>query len=595
MPNILTTGKSRTGRTSFELLGLSYDPTLGEVVSAGFNSALEGPGSAVQDVAAQEISKELGRPDETGIIQGFSTVLNTTLFGALSEDTSQTPSVSLDEESWKNSQYFRDGIDYQVGMTSRAAEILANRHDRQADRDFVLSQSSGLVEGTAMYVGGFGGAMADAKNVAVSVGVGVATPIIAGGFTAPAAPVVGAGAGLLAGTLKVVTRAAPTLKRLNSVGLATLRASRRARFTAAMAEATVSTVPQVATGLQNADLLQEQYNADDAALDFIASVGLSAGLWRAGEAVRSAWTRYATPDAMTEVGQLVMRQVEMGERIDVQPLIASKIADFTPSRVDVPEPSIRKLDTAMWEATSGPDIFIGKTQAEVEAKAREAALSDSIEPLRQAGFSPRALAQIQDALEIKMRRAPEQVEADVIASIPEVKKARAELATAEQAFANASKSRLKVAEKLRDSARQRVSAAEEAVRPRVRKIVEENLQVFEKEVAAADARIREIQVREAARLAPAFAKRQLDMSVEAQAARSIDPEASRIVAEETPNVKFEEDTPPPAADAEAVARLKASLGDTPSDQSLTKALAQLDAMRDIPAAVERFIQCRAGR
>lgn len=586
MTNLFTTGSSRTGRTAFELLGQSYRPTALEVLQAGFQAGFEGPGSAAQDVAAVDIATETGQ--EVGLFQRGSAILNSALFGILSEDTQEEPAQAVTEEEWKASPYFRENLKYQEGMTTRAAEIIANRYDRQQDRDFVLSQSEGVLQSGIGLVGGFAGAMADAKNVAISAAVAAATPLVVGGVTAPAAPLAAGGAAVTVGGLRTLAKFGTTLTRLNSAGIQALKASRTARLSAVLGESVVSTLPQVVTGLQNVELTQEQYTVQDATLDLLASAGLSVGAHKAGEAISAAWRRYSTPDAMTEVAHVALQQIKAGERIDVQPLVASKISDFTPARLSVPEPAVRKMEDGRWEATIGTEAFIGRTQTEAVASAREAALSDSLTAVREAGYSPEAVAQIEEVLRVKMQRMPEQVEADLLDATPAVRQAREELRVAEQALAGASKNKVKVAERLVNSARERVAAAEAAARPQVQQVLTQNRLTFERQVAEADDRIRDIQRREAARMMPDYAKRQLDNSVEGQAARSIDPKALELVEEGVPPVKFDPDAPPPTPED---ARLQAMR----ADPMFAKALEEAEGLDAAPQAAIRYAKCKAGR
>jgi hypothetical protein len=599
MSNLFATGKLSGGRTAFELLGLSYQPTTLEVLRAGAGTAFEGPGSAIQDVAAVELEEELGREGDTGIIQGASDILNSVLFGSLSEDTEEEPGVSISQDEWKGSKFFRPDLEYKEGMTTRAAEIYYNRAVRQEDRDFILQQSSGFTQGAAMFTGGLGGALADAKNVVISTAVAAATPLIVGGITAPAAAPVAAGAGVIAGLSRVGT----SLTRLNSAGLATLRASRKARLGAVLGEATISTLPQIASGLQNSELTQEDYTTADAALDFAASVGLSAGLWKAGEAVRSAWRRYATPDAMTEVAQLFAKQIEMGEKIDVQPIIKAHLAEFTPSRIDLPDAEVRQVAPGRWEAQVDNRLFTGKSKAQVEADIAGSLVVDTLQPLRELGYGDQAIQQIQEQVNIKLNTRFDNLEEEIVARSPELGKARKALDNAELAFANATKRQKSVAKRLRDSAAARYTRTEEVVRLRAREAATQNADLLAKRAQEADAKIREIQRQETARLLPDFAKAQLDESLESQAARSVDPQFQEIVNTVVPDVKFDPDAPPPPPiDPDEIASIRRSLEDVPlvdnpknTEQVVKKALAEVEAMRDIPSAIDKLIKCRAGQ
>lgn len=71
----------------------------------------------------------------------------------------------LSKEDWKNSEYYRDGLEYYDGMTDTSANILARRHDTDALSSFVRERSS---YGQALYgffFGGIPGSFQDPLNL----------------------------------------------------------------------------------------------------------------------------------------------------------------------------------------------------------------------------------------------------------------------------------------------------------------------------------------------------------------------------------------------------------------------------------------------
>lgn len=83
------------------------------------------------------------------------------------------------EEEWKTSDWFREGLTYQEGLTPVQAEMLATRFDKAQYRRFLWDKSKGLA--TAAFIGGeFAGAIIDPVNFIplLSVG-GVGAKIIA--------------------------------------------------------------------------------------------------------------------------------------------------------------------------------------------------------------------------------------------------------------------------------------------------------------------------------------------------------------------------------------------------------------------------------
>ena len=717
MSSIFTTGKSRSGRAAYEALGLTYRPTTGEVFGAAFDSALEGPGSAVQDVAARTLAKEFGFTEDTGIVQEFSNVLNLGLFGSLEENTREQPGKSISEEEWKaDKRFFREGLQYRPGMTTLAAEILANRHDRQLERDFILQQSSGLAQGSTMVVGMLAGGIADAKNVAVTAAVAAATPLIVGGTTV-GGPVGGGGGavasvgvGAVAGTTRLLARVGTALTRTNSAGLQVLRQSRSARLAAVLGESTVSVIPQAATGIQNAPLTQEKYNFEDAAVDFVASAGLGAGFYAGGEALRYLWKGKANYNDMVDTGNLALRQLQSGEKVDVQPIVNAQLADFVPEFFP---PTIRRVNGA-WQASYGEAEGVMDGAIKVRAATPEAARAEAeslyvekmAEVARQRGADPNLVRQ---ALTLRKTLAEFDPEAEIgraLDELPEVQAARRRTLEAERRLAEDPKraARLGPVIKLRERISQLTSdivqnpenyamfddrvknafveldkakkalaraggkgkaagrqKAVDELEARYQSILDEVIQdpqklsesvpelrglknrlteaeaeipntklrarearlVAERDMAAADLRnqleigrpkaqsrvatlqrdrratlenadtlIRHLQKRAAIAKLPEFAARQLDDSVEARAARSVDPKAREVVAERVEKVDFDPDAPAKPVDDAVLQELR-QLAET--DKNIKMALNEVDELEALPDTVQNYLRCRAGR
>ena len=87
---------------------------------------------------------------------------------------------------------------------------------------------------------------------------------------------------------------------------------------------------------------------------------------------------------------------------------------------------------------------------------------------------------------------------------------------------------------------------------------------------------------------PDYAKRQLDNSVEAQAARSIDPQALALVEEGVPPVTFDPDAPPLTPEEAQFQAMRA-------DPAFAKALEEADGLDAAPEAAIRYAKCKVGR
>lgn len=604
MNAIFTSGvKPRSGQTGYQLLGNSYRPTTGDVLSAGFRSGLEGEGSAIQDVATSVIAAETGQ--DTGVIQEFSNVLNTGLFGLLSPEEVLV-SKPLTEDEWKAGPYFREDLKYTPGMTTRAAAILSNTRDRKVDRDFVISRAEGFAQNAAFWTGGFVGAMADAKNVTVSVAASAATPLIVGGLAAgPKGAAGGAiaagGVGFLAGAARVV----PSLLRLSRVGVDVLKTSRAVRVSAVLGEAVVSTVPSVVTGVQNAPIVQQKYDAGDATLDLLASAGLGVAFHGVSEAAGAAWRRYASPNDAIDLGHMVTQQVAAGEKIDVEPLVHQKLADYVPEVA-----SVEFTPRFVQEGGSGKRIrfraeqdvygevltsrvFNDKKAAEADLK--EQFLARSVQVAKELGLPPEQLAQLEAVAQIRARVRTfdgEKMATELVDRTPAVTRAKEKLAVAEQKLAEAKPKKQASRQRGVEAARQELEAARQAERPLMLQAAQAEKAKLQGLLSVADNTIRDLQRKSAAARLPQYAKAQLDMSPEGRAARSIDPRAVEVERDRLPASTYNEDAPLPPLEEQAMAELREL---AKSEPTVAKYLEGVEQLKKLPDAIIQFAKCKGGR
>ena len=82
----------------------------------------------------------------------------------------QKSGETIDKETWKNSEYYRDGLSYpESGLTKTAAMFIANRFDERAERQEILSRArGGFGMGAARFGTALVGSMLDPLNVAAS-------------------------------------------------------------------------------------------------------------------------------------------------------------------------------------------------------------------------------------------------------------------------------------------------------------------------------------------------------------------------------------------------------------------------------------------
>lgn len=586
---------SRQGLVGALKVSESFSPSLGQSISAGISEGLDAPGSAAQDLIAIKIAEETGRGSDIGVIQRFSQGLNVVLGGLLEpEDTNTGSGVPLTREAWENSSFFREGLEYLEGETELSARLRANLWDRKLERDFIY-EKTGTVGAGAFIGGSFAGAMIDAKNLAVSGAVAAAFPLAAGAV----------GAGLALRTAKSSVQAARARAGFSS-GVNSLRASWAARTATVSGEAAVSTVPSVVTGLQNSELVGQEYTASDAALDLFASVGLSVAFQNVGEAVGQAWKRYAGFREASAVGDLAFAQVSSGEKVDVGPIVAREVSEFTPVfSGESPDAGIRmsqvrtKEGKTTWEARlSDPSgerlgelLASGTNKKSVAEKARGEFLSQSVKVAEDIGVSGEELAQLKRAVrlseEVRSFNKAKEVE-KIVSKSEKVKSLKQGIKDLEDSLLGKTPEAKEKVGQLLKVERARLREFEAEVQGQALDSVNQRLSQLRAAKIEAEKSVRETQRSVAQKQLSDYAKRQLEPDLESRAARSFDPNA--VVAEAD---RLPEEYPKPEAPIrvdEAV--LQQFAEDFPD---LKEQLEEyLGVLERVPGAVKNFVKCRVG-
>lgn len=130
------------------------EPTTSEVLGTFVEEAFQGEGTLVQDVAASNIRKQerRGKP--------------------------------IDQESWKSSDNFRQGLNWYEGMTEESARTLAEIEDGRSERENIIQRASGIQKGfgigTQLVTGIFEPKNFHSGQIAAlaTAGVGSAAPTI---------------------------------------------------------------------------------------------------------------------------------------------------------------------------------------------------------------------------------------------------------------------------------------------------------------------------------------------------------------------------------------------------------------------------------
>lgn len=313
----------------------SYNPNFAEVLGAGFEAGLEAPGSFIEDRQAVQIARSRG--EETGPILdavGFFTGVGSP------EEEKEEP---LTREQYENSEFFREDVPFEEDMTPTQARLQATIKAREERRNFILGQAGGF-EKAAGFASTLAGSMVDAKNLIVGTTVGVATagtiPLAVG--AARVAQSVGRGS-------TAALKSTRNLKRVAGVApksFSTL--SFKAKTGVVAGEAALSTVPSIATGLNNEELTLSNYDVSDAFVDLAASTVFSVGLHAATRGAAQVFERIATPRDREAVVSVIESQIRNDEPVNAQPLIENINAENTPqySTVDfnTEVPAVRRVE-----------------------------------------------------------------------------------------------------------------------------------------------------------------------------------------------------------------------------------------------------------
>lgn len=331
---------SPTTQTNF---GLSanriYDPLYGlsaktsSVVSVGIDTGLLGSGSLGENIEQYLVQRDTGQKD--GFWAGLGYRIGQVGFATGNLLGADGPSVEegkpLTRDDWLESEYHREGLEYKDGLTTTSARALANRHDRDERRNFVMSKATGYQTGVFV-TSTILSSMFDAKGVAFGLG---AAGVVRGGLAVGSAASAVRGTGVMGRAVK--SAMAGNISRATAMsGLGARRAGQGAveglkKFKPTLktvgAEATLSSAAVAGTALSAADVLQADYTAADFAFDMAASIGISVGLSAFGKAAFSVWAKYMPQDQIDPALELALKQIEAGEKVDVKAAMEMQIAE----------------------------------------------------------------------------------------------------------------------------------------------------------------------------------------------------------------------------------------------------------------------------
>lgn len=258
----------------------TFKPSTGEVVGAYTKEMFFGEGSLAQDIEASNIRKQERR------------------------------GVAISEDDWKQSDSYREGLQWYEGLTSESAATLARLEDDRNERSIVMERASGLQSGLGFGTS-FVAGIFEPKNLASGV----------------AASLVTAGAGSVI----------PSLGRM--IATTTVRgAAARGAVEGVVAAAAVEP-----SNLESSKIVQGDYTLADSLMNFTLSTVLGAGIGAGA------------------------KKLELRGAVDVAGEVPR---GYRPESAEL---GIKEFDTALAQAVEGQQIDVAAVrEIEVAQRARQA-------------------------------------------------------------------------------------------------------------------------------------------------------------------------------------------------------------------------------
>lgn len=365
--------RSSLSRDSFTRQGL-FESRLDETIGLGdvfaesvVNLGFKAPGSALSTLDEVRIARETGRVEELNFIQRP--------FLGIGEDATKRKGDLLSEEEVVQIRQDDPQLAERLSAgkdTSVSLEIKRRRLEEERRSQLILSQQGGIAGGATKFSGAILGSMFEPVNLVAGLGVGgVVRGVAFGAARATASS----------------TRVAKAFERLRDSTIASRGAAFSARVpggsrTLALAGMdAAATVPPVVLGVSGAKFSDSQYGAEDAAVDFLASMAIGRvfdtfiplGLERLARGRVSAARR-------TEVVETARRLFNRGQQMDlVQPMTANILAENLPGygtvKTDRIKPKVSQREDGAYEASfAGEGGLVGSTKGRGDTL--EAAVSD---------------------------------------------------------------------------------------------------------------------------------------------------------------------------------------------------------------------------
>lgn len=372
--------------------------TRGDILGTGFDLGMTAEGSGADDIAAFRIAREQNRLDEIGSIQQSEAFIT-------GEDFTRQ-GTPLSKEEFQDSEFNISGVEFQEGDTDVSLRIKAERARQDLKRQAILGSRDDFLSDVTLFSGALAGGIADPKNLSV----GAATGLGVSGLVRGVAVGVTRGAEALTRTGRALTALKDTAQT-GRVGRAVNRIPGKGRTVRTVAESGIATVPSIVTGLENTEFTGREYTADDAALDFAASLAFDVGLQFAGEGIRRLFQSTVPFEQRADVANVMHSQVRAAQAMQAQPmaelLAVENISEFSTVNANSADPTIRQMDDgtfeAFFEAERGVMADLGGKGDSIEAARSDLVnlYEDPVLAAERLGLTPETTSILRESAKVK--------------------------------------------------------------------------------------------------------------------------------------------------------------------------------------------------
>lgn len=259
----------------------NYRPNTSEVVGAFVDEAFEGVGTLEADLRAERV---------------------------------EAPGTAITQDEWRESNYFREGIDYYDGMTQEAARILSQTADEVEERAFIISGAS-PTQLALGFTSGFGAGVFEPKNA----GIGLGTALIGGAI---ANRVVGA------------ARLAKAYQKYGRY---------RSRIAVGGTEGLVAAAVAEPSNRDSAKVLQQDYDMTDSLMNVGLSMTFGAFVNTAPAYIKDKVTRNKGKNILLDELDTATTQLAEGQKIDVEAVEIARNANPDDVIADIELRALREI------------------------------------------------------------------------------------------------------------------------------------------------------------------------------------------------------------------------------------------------------------